>query len=420
MVDLAIEQGRNYVPFELAPSASAGQNYEEEVIGLITHHQTVHRRRRKVVRGVVAGGIAVLLLSLVISLTTRGTNNKQSAPTLEYSATEIRWSKMTVIRPQTSWADLETVALSGDGDVLAVAKDSTDGSHQGSVVLMRYISGTWTQVTEMHAIDHGDSVWFGKSMALSKDASKLAVGSPGNAEIIVFSLNGDAPESFVSLQGTDADGTGEVLCMSDDGAKLAYATSDSIKINAVGADSMANLEDIRMRGSCHTLPQLFVDAVVENMMIVRCNQVFTMDSRVVLHTVPYEGSMSNIALGSLSADGKMMLIAETHEGLVRLHTWTKQKEWIYLQSSEVEVETTRSLHQIALTLAHDGSTLALGFDTLLHIYSWRQVDWLLTSTIDAASGSIQSVSFSSDASRLAFSTHETGGGASLSVYARAL
>ncbi|MEZ9699548.1 FG-GAP repeat protein, partial [Vibrio sp. 10N.286.45.F3] len=74
-----------------------------------------------------------------------------------------------------------SVALSSDGNTLAVGAPREDsngtGANSGAVYLFRYRASTWTQEAYIKASNTDSDDYFGTSVALSSDGNTLAVGA---------------------------------------------------------------------------------------------------------------------------------------------------------------------------------------------------------------------------------------------------
>jgi len=97
------------------------------------------------------------------------------------------WSQQAYLKAKTPKAgDLfgSSVALSGNGSILAVGAPSTDGPvtpHVGAVYLFSRVGTLWGQIEDLQpgVGDTGDS--FGYSVALSGDGLRVAIGVPNEA-----------------------------------------------------------------------------------------------------------------------------------------------------------------------------------------------------------------------------------------------
>nr|WP_255216821.1 DUF4215 domain-containing protein [Pseudenhygromyxa sp. WMMC2535] len=173
-----------------------------------------------------------------------------------------------------------SVALSGDGNTLAVSAYSEDSnatgiggnqadnsaSSSGAVYVFARNGGAWTQQAYIKASNTDASDWFGHSVALSGDGNTLAVGAyledsnatgiGGNqadnsadqsGAVYVFARNGGAwtQQAYVKASNTDAgDSFGYSVALSGDGDTLAvgafYEDSNTTGIGGNQADNSAN------------------------------------------------------------------------------------------------------------------------------------------------------------------------------------
>jgi hypothetical protein len=125
-----------------------------------------------------------------------------------------------------------SVALSSDGTRLAVGATSNDGTgtDAGHVRVFDLVGSTWTQVgADIDGEAAGDR--FGKSVALSSDGTRLAVSASGTGSntghVRVFDWSG----SVWTQVGGDLDGVaaedyfGQSVALSSDGTRLAVGGS---------------------------------------------------------------------------------------------------------------------------------------------------------------------------------------------------
>ena len=123
-----------------------------------------------------------------------------------------------------------SVSLSGDGSRVAIGAPLNDGNgnRSGHVRVFEYNSSTWTQLgSDLDSEAAGDD--FGHSVSLSSDGSILAVGAPRNnnsaGHVRVFEYNG----STWTQLGSDIDGGAEIggeqsgysVSLSADGSRVA-------------------------------------------------------------------------------------------------------------------------------------------------------------------------------------------------------
>lgn len=152
-----------------------------------------------------------------------------------------------------------SVALSGDGNTLAVGAYWEDSSSTGinsipnelatdagAVYLFRKTQGGWSQQAYIKASNAGEQDLFGWSVALSDDGNRLAVGAvheasgstgvnstpdesaPQSGAVYVFDYNGSnwSESAYVKASNTGADDLfGYSVSLSDDGSVLAVGAS---------------------------------------------------------------------------------------------------------------------------------------------------------------------------------------------------
>ncbi len=181
------------------------------------------------------------------------------------------WTQQAYVKASNTGAkDLfgETLALSGDGNTLAVGAEqessaavgiggsqSNDSMEDSGAVYVYARSGaTWAQQAYVKASNSSTKALFGRSVALSADGRSLAVGAPGEASsavgidgnqsnksasesgaVYIFSLTGSAwtQEAYVKASNTGAkDVFGASVSMASEGRALcvgAHAESSSAK-----------------------------------------------------------------------------------------------------------------------------------------------------------------------------------------------
>ncbi|MFZ5722399.1 MAG: beta strand repeat-containing protein [Pseudomonadota bacterium] len=128
------------------------------------------------------------------------------------------WSQQAYIKAgSTSEQDLfgAALALSGDGDTLAVGSfgddsaatgidgdpaDNVAGAGSGAVWMYGRSSGTWSPQAYIKAASTDSNDQFGTAVALSADGTRLAVGSPGE-DSDATGIGGDATDNDASSAG---------------------------------------------------------------------------------------------------------------------------------------------------------------------------------------------------------------------------
>ena len=128
-----------------------------------------------------------------------------------------------------------STSLSSDGTKIAIGGYLNDGAGNdaGHVRVFEYISGSWTQMgSDIEGEAAGD--WFGYSVSLSSNGTKLLVGAPkndgngtdaGHARVYEFS-NGNWIQLGNDIDGEAAnDVSGFSSDISDDGLTIAIGGS---------------------------------------------------------------------------------------------------------------------------------------------------------------------------------------------------
>ncbi|MGX9417534.1 hypothetical protein ACWU4D_09305 [Vibrio sp. WJH972] len=131
------------------------------------------------------------------------------------------WVQTAYIKSSNTWSGDwfgRSVALNSDGSRLAVGSPNEDltGSigNSGAVYLYSYDTDSWTQTAHIKASNPGSSDQFGRYLALSSDGSTLAVGARGEDN---------------AIKGVISDGseTTETNSESDSGAVYVFSHSGS-------------------------------------------------------------------------------------------------------------------------------------------------------------------------------------------------
>ena len=174
----------------------------------------------------------------------------------------------------------DAVALSADGNTLAVGADNEDSAaggiggnendnsmaSAGTVYVFRRDSDTWRQQAYVKASNTNGSDWFGDAVALSADGDTLAVGAFGedsasrgingnendnsmgwSGAVYVFIRNSGTwqQQAYVKASNTDADDMfGDAVALSADGNTLAVgASGESSAARGIGGDETDNSMD---------------------------------------------------------------------------------------------------------------------------------------------------------------------------------
>jgi hypothetical protein len=138
-------------------------------------------------------------------------------------------------------------ALSYDGNTLAVGAFEASSGDNGTVYLYaRSTAGLWSLQATLVASNPDLDDWFGNSLALSSDGNTLAVGAPyedgsghginpvpddnstGAGAVYLFNRSGTTWSAPVYIKASDlAKGFGTAVDLSDDGNMLAVGAPDS-------------------------------------------------------------------------------------------------------------------------------------------------------------------------------------------------
>ena len=135
----------------------------------------------------------------------------------------------------------EAVALSDDGSTLVVGAPGYCDAFYGTgrlgvvnVYVWNATSSSWTQQGASLSVGANFDC-FGKTVALSDDGTKLAVGSPGvdgtgganSGRVTLYQLTGEAWASVRTIDGQSGDyGFGSALSINGAGTRIAVGTSD--------------------------------------------------------------------------------------------------------------------------------------------------------------------------------------------------
>jgi len=287
------------------------------------------------------------------------------------------------------------LALSGDGNTIAIASDSWNGY----VKVFRYSdgNGTWEPLGSAFSV-------YKSSVALSKDGNTLAIDhSPGGSNtpipglLRVYSYD----DGWVQL-GSDINFSDEwggdwdrvtSLSLSDDGSIVAFSVTNNYYYVYVGDDSV---------------------------------MVYSYDS----------GNKSWDQLGntisklgddlSISGDGNRLAVSSHGEysfsGNAGVYEYTNN-EWIQLGEDLVTSSTQDALGKWTVSLAVDGKTVAVGYEdkgrVIVYKYyednkEWVQMGSDIVGKVDEYEG--HSLSLSSDGMRLAIGFPTQSGKGKAAVY----
>lgn len=234
-----------------------------------------------------------------------------------------------------------SIALSADGDVLAVGSptnNNSNGVSAGHVRVFQYSSGSWIQLgNTIEGIATGDS--FGETLDLSADGNILAVGlrehngnGQNSGQVRIYqNVQGSWTQLGQNINGLQpGDGLGISLSLSDDGS-----------IVAIGANAIST-------AGGPTGYTVVYQNVVGN---------WTQLGQVIYGTGPNHKSGYST---SLSSDGNILAIGAINanvSGTARIFeniggTWTQIGQ-------DINAEGTADANGNALSLSSDGTILAV-------------------------------------------------------------
>ena len=180
------------------------------------------------------------------------------------------WNQQAYIKadnPESVDSFGESIALSADGNRLAVGAPGEDGdgmgvnpspnngsNNSGAVYTFNRFDSQWTQDAYVKASNTHVEDWFGSAVALSGDGETLVVGAPMDqanfaGTAYVFLRSGDPPweqQTYLTPSRADAgDGFAESLALSFNGNLLAVGSfrEDGSAIGINGTESDNSAED---------------------------------------------------------------------------------------------------------------------------------------------------------------------------------
>ena len=248
----------------------------------------------------------------------------------------------------------QVVVLSADGTRLAVGapRNNGGGTDAGHVRVYEEIGGVWTQ---LGADIDGDAAsdWFGESLGLSADGTRLVVGAQlndgGASNGGLLRVFDEAGGTWIQL-GTDVDGTvpsgtlGKKVAISPDGQSVAASVEDHVRVFTLSSGAWMQLgADLTgvdpLDGFGHTLAfssngtRLAIGAPFNDDNGSDAGQVRVFDESVGNWSqvgAPINGGATNDWAGfglSLSPDGTLLAVgapylpgSSTQTGQVRLFT----------------------------------------------------------------------------------------------------
>lgn len=327
--------------------------------------------------------------------TSTGINGNQTQANYGYSGAAYvftrsagTWSQQAYVKASNTanyayfgWS----VALSGDGTLLAVGSlyESSIAASSGAVYAFKY-AGSWTQQALVKASNARASAAFGYSVAFSRDASSLAVGSPyessnatginGNqadqsefyaGAVYVFANGGTTwnQQAYVKASNTNFENEfGNSVALSDDGSTLAVGSyGESSASTGINGSQTPNTS------------YYFAGA---SYVFTRVSSVWSQQAYVKASNTAPNYDFGNVV--ALSGDGNTLVVGCKQEGSGAVgingdqtdnsednagaaYAFTRSGP-TWTQRSYVKASNTRynSYFATSLGLSSDGLTLAIG------------------------------------------------------------
>jgi LPXTG-motif cell wall-anchored protein len=235
--------------------------------------------------------------------------------------------------------------MSGDGSRIAIGAPFNDvsGSNAGHVRVYTLINGTWTQTgADINGEAVGDQS--GRSVALSEDGSRIAIGAnlnDGNGSsaghVRVYTLfNGTWTQTGVDIDGEAVgDQSGSSVAMSGDGSRIAIGAN----LNDGNGSSAGHVRVYTLINGTWTQTGLDIDGEAAG------------DESG--WSVAMSGDGSRIAIGAYGNDG-----VGSNAGHVRVYTlfngtWTQT-------GVDIDGEAVGDQSGSSVALSGDGSRIAIG------------------------------------------------------------
>ena len=304
-----------------------------------------------------------------------------------------------------------TVALSSDGNRLAIGAPGNDGngSESGHARVYQWSGMAWTQLgADIDGEAAGDG---SESVSLSSDGNRLAIGAPGNdgngtgsGHVRVYQWSGMAwTQLGADIDGEAAgDGFGRSVSLSSDGNRLAIGTPWN-------DDNSGHVRVYEWSDSTWTQLGADIDGDA---------------------TAQYTGFSV-----SLSSDGNRLAVGAPwshgnggYSGHARVYQWSGMA-WTQL-GADIDGEAASDDSGSSVSLSSDGNRLAVGApgnygngsdSGHARVYQWSGMAWTqLGADIDGESAGDRSgsVSLSSDGNRLAVGADRNDGNGSASGHVR--
>jgi hypothetical protein len=310
------------------------------------------------------------------------------------------WSQQAYVKASnTEERDFfgSSVALSADGNTLAVGASGEDGNflnfggadnskpQSGAVYTFTRIGSVWSQQAYLKASNTQSGSYFGFNLALAANGTTLAIGASGESSfatgiggdedntgavssgaVYVFTFNSNtwSQQAYIKASNTEAgDGFGNDLALASDGNTLAVSAR-SEDSNAIGINGDENNNSLTNSGAVYVYSRDQVSQVWSSQAYIKASN-------------PAEDDGYGISI-ALSADGNVLAVSSIYEagsatgingnqsdnstvraGAAYVYsrsgsTWSQQS---YIKASNTDAN---DLFGNSLSLSADGSILAIG------------------------------------------------------------
>jgi hypothetical protein len=315
-----------------------------------------------------------------------------------YTRSDGSWSQQAYVKASNAGATDQfgaSVALSSDGNTLAVGATGEDSSSTGvdstpdelatdagAAYVFTRNAGTWLQQGYVKASNTGANDRFGRPVALSGDGNTLAVGASGEASsttgidsvpnelaanagaAYVFARTGStwSQQAYVKAFNTGAsDGFGASLALSGDGNTLAVGAPGEAS-STTGIDSTPN-ELASFAGAVYVYTR--AGSTWSHQTYVKAANTGAGDGFGIGDAVALSGDGNTLAVGAVFEDGSGTGIGSTPNNLASsagaVYVFTRGAgNWsqkAYVKASNTGADDHFGNH---FALSSDGNTLAIG------------------------------------------------------------
>ena len=244
-----------------------------------------------------------------------------------------------------------SVSLSGDGTIVAIGANANSGAGyaSGHVRVYQYSGSSWSQLgNDIDGVNPLDQA--GRSVSLSSDGTKLAVGGPGNGgtdndagHVRIYEyLFGSWRQFSNEIDGEAAgDSFGYSVSLSSDGTKLAVGAvnNDGSGTSAGHVRVFSLSASFDYTGSAFSQLGSDIDGEATN--------------DVSGFSVSTSGDGTKVAIGAPLNDA-----SGTDAGHVRVYSYS-EGSWSQL-GADIDGEATGDLFGISVSLSNDGNLVAIG------------------------------------------------------------